>query len=53
MGKFKIHERLEDKYITDMSFIIDPKWVNKHTVVVTWDTMLGKYVILDSSHLKK
>ncbi len=52
IGKFKINEALDDKYITDISFVLDKKWVNKNTVFVTWDTMAGKYKVLDGGHLK-
>ena len=47
MGKFLINERIENKYITDIIFIFDDKWINENTVFVTWDTIEGKYKILD------
>jgi len=46
MGKFQIHELLDDKYITDISFIFDPVWIDENTVFVTWDTQQGKYCLL-------
>ncbi len=52
MGKFKIHERLDNRYITDVSFVFDQKWIDEDTVFVTWDTIDGKYVVLPSDHLK-
>jgi hypothetical protein len=53
MGKFMINQMLENKYVTDISFIFDPVWINQHTVFVTWDTLAGCYTILPSEHLKK
>lgn len=49
MGKFMIHELVDGKYITDISFIFDPVWINEHTVFVTWNTMTGEYRILEQS----
>jgi len=51
MGKFKIHERIGGKYITDVSFIFNKKWIDKNTVFISWDTLKGKYTTLDASHL--
>ena len=47
MGKFKIHKRLLTKQITDVTFLIDNKWIDKNTVFVTWDTVNGKYVTIN------
>lgn len=51
MGKFKIHEMIDGKYITDVSFIFDPEWIDENTVFVTWDTQGGKYCLLEARHL--
>ncbi|MFH0898342.1 MAG: hypothetical protein V1855_02090 [bacterium] len=51
IGTFKIHERINNKYVTDVSFVFDKKWIDKNTTFITWDTMQGTYTILDSSHL--
>ena len=53
VGKFMIHERLEDEFITDISFVFDKKWINQDTVFVSWDAEKGKYIKLDASHLKE
>lgn len=52
VGKFMIHERLEDEFVTDISFVFDKKWIDENTVFVSWDTEKGKYIKLDASHLK-
>ena len=46
MGKFIINERLDDKYIIDVTFVFDDKWIDKNTVFVIWDTMDGQYKVL-------
>jgi hypothetical protein len=46
MGKFFIHEMINQKYITDATFIFDDTWFNEKTILVTWDTMSGKYIQL-------
>jgi len=46
MGKFKIHEMIEGKYVTDISFVFDPGWIDENTVFVTWDTEQGKYRLI-------
>jgi len=48
MGKFMIHELLDGKYVTDISFIFDPVWIDENTVFVTWDTLLGEYKLLET-----
>lgn len=47
MGKFKIHKRLPTKQIIDVTFLIDDKWIDKNTVFVTWDTVTGRYIIIN------
>lgn len=47
MGKFKIHKQTPTKEITDVTFLIDDKWIDQNTVFVTWDTWLGKFKIVD------
>lgn len=45
MGQFLIHEKYNDKYITDVTFLFDDKWIDKDTVFVYWDTLVGKYKV--------
>lgn len=52
IGKFCINKRFETMYIIDVSFVIDKKWLTPKTVVVSWDTMHGKYIVLDAGHLE-
>jgi len=52
MGKFMIHKIVDNLYATDASFAFDKKWFNNNTVFVHWDTIEGKYKVLNSSHLK-
>ncbi|MCK4650892.1 hypothetical protein KAT08_01830 [Candidatus Babeliales bacterium] len=47
MGKFIINEMIGDKYVTDIIFIFDNIWVDENTVFVFWDTMEGKYKVLN------
>ena len=47
MGKFIIHERNEDYGITDVTYVFDDKWIDENTVFVTWDTVEGKYKVLE------
>lgn len=51
IGKFCINKRFEKIYVTDISFVIDVKWFTPMTVVVSWDSMQGKYIVLDTKHL--
>lgn len=51
LGKFKINQMLKGKYLTDVSFVFDQKWVDDQTVLVAWDTRLGRYIVLDVNHL--
>ena len=51
MGKFIIHEIVDSIYVTDVSMVFDTKWINKNTLFVHWDTIDGKYKVLDSKHL--
>ncbi len=52
LGQFKINKIVDNRYVTDISFTIDKKWLNQHTVIVSWDTLQGKYITLDSNHLR-
>ena len=47
MGKFIINERLDNKVVTDITFVFDNKWIDDNTVFVTWDTVKGKYKVLN------
>ncbi|MBS1987802.1 hypothetical protein JST56_02305 [Candidatus Dependentiae bacterium] len=51
LGKFKINKMLEGKYLTDVSFVFDQKWIDDKTVFISWDTRLGRYIVLDVKHL--
>lgn len=53
LGAFKINRQNKQEYNTDISFILDPQWINQHTVIVSWDTLQGKYITLSSTHLSK
>ncbi|MCF7799651.1 hypothetical protein K9L05_00595 [Candidatus Babeliales bacterium] len=49
MGQFKIHERLENKVVTDIAFIFDDGWIDENTVFVIWDAEKGEYKVLDKN----
>lgn len=51
LGKFNIHQRIDGRLITDISFVFDKEWLQGETVVVGWDSIKGNYTVLDSSHL--
>ncbi len=51
LGSCKINKRIGDFYVVDISFKIDKKWLDKNTVIISWDTMKGEYIVLDASHL--
>jgi hypothetical protein len=53
LGKFMIHAMVNHELVSDMSVVIDSKWLSNKTVFVSWDTMLGRYYILPSGHLNK
>ncbi len=53
IGHFKIHERINKKFITDISFTVDQSWLSPTTIFVVWDTEKGMYRILDSKHLMR
>lgn len=46
LGTFKINQMLAHKYLVDVSFVFDKKWIDANTVVVVWDTMQGRYKTL-------
>lgn len=48
IGKFMIHEMVDDDCVIDISFIVDKKWINDKTVFVAWDTMQGQYRVIKS-----
>jgi hypothetical protein len=48
MGKFFIHERIGKDYVTDITFLFDDRWIDEHTVFVYWDTVEGKYKVLQN-----
>ncbi|MBU1007693.1 glycosyltransferase family 39 protein [Candidatus Dependentiae bacterium] len=52
MGKFFIHESVNKKYVTDVSFVFDKKWIIPNTFIVAFDPINQKYKVLDSSHIK-
>ncbi|MBU4387316.1 hypothetical protein KJ644_02460, partial [Candidatus Dependentiae bacterium] len=43
MGDFKINRRSKLGHITDVTYLIDNKWIDENTVFITWDSWLGKY----------
>lgn len=47
MGKFFIHEMVNNRYVTDVSFVFDKKWITPHTQFVAWDTMEERYRIIE------
>ncbi|MFA5075449.1 MAG: hypothetical protein WC436_05105, partial [Candidatus Babeliales bacterium] len=49
MGQFKIHERLDNKVVTDITFIFDDGWIDENTVFVIWDAQKGEYKVLDQN----
>jgi len=51
IGKFKINKMLDDKYLIDVSFVVNKQWIDEHTIFVVWDTQLGCYSLLDIGHL--
>lgn len=53
IGKFKINKMIDDRRLVDVSFIFDKNWINEKTVVVAWDTLLGRYFVLDIKHIFK
>ncbi len=52
LGTFKINKIVDNLYVTDISFTIDKKWLNKNTVIISWDTQQGKYIVLNNNHIK-
>ncbi|MBY0353670.1 hypothetical protein K2W90_04880 [Candidatus Babeliales bacterium] len=52
MGSFMINQRIDGRFITDISFVFDKKWLTKNTVFVVWDTQKGGYTILKADHLQ-
>ncbi len=42
---------LDDKYLIDVSFVVNKQWIDEHTIFVVWDTQLGCYSLLDIGHL--
>ncbi len=52
MGAFMIHQRIDGRFITDISFIFDSKWLTPDTVFVVWDSLKGEYQILKADHLQ-
>jgi hypothetical protein len=51
LGKFKINHMLDGKYLTDVSFVFDQKWIDEQAVFVVWDTQNGRYIVLNIKHL--
>ncbi|QQR49635.1 hypothetical protein IPF37_02220 [bacterium] len=47
-----IHQRIDGRFITDISFIFDSKWLTPDTVFVVWDSLKGEYQILKADHLQ-
>jgi len=52
IGKFMIHDKVDQQLITDVSFVFDKKWIHSDTIFVGWDSMEGKYVLLGGAHLR-
>lgn len=52
IGKFMIHDKIDQQLVTDISFVFDKKWMHSDTVFVGWDSMEGKYILLNGDHLK-
>ncbi len=46
MGEFKIHSRSELGHLTDVTYLIDDKWIDENTVFVSWDSWNGKYSVV-------
>lgn len=46
MGNFIINDRVGQHFVTDVTFLIDDKWIDDKTVFVVWDSMLGNYSVL-------
>lgn len=43
IGRFFIHKRHDERFITDISFEVDPEWFKPHSIVVSWDTEAESY----------
>lgn len=52
IGKFMIHEKIDQQLVTDISFVFDKKWIHSDTVFVGWNSMEGIYILLNGDHLK-
>lgn len=52
LGKFMIHAMVNHELVSDMSIIIDKKWLRDEMVVVSWDTMKGRYYKVSVDHLE-
>ncbi|KKP24444.1 MAG: hypothetical protein SZ59_C0002G0290 [candidate division TM6 bacterium GW2011_GWF2_28_16] len=52
MGEFKIHKREKTGQLTDVTYLIDDKWVDKNTVFITWDSFTGEYIVIGSENFK-
>ncbi len=45
MGKFIINDRVGQHFVTDVTFLVDDKWIDDKTVFVTWDSLFGRYEV--------
>lgn len=46
IGKFRINQLANGDCASDMSFVIDKKWIDRHTAFVAWDSMHGRYYVV-------
>jgi len=46
IGKFFIHEHVDNDCVSDMSFVFDDRWTGSDTVFVAWDTNRGRYEVI-------
>ncbi len=46
IGTFTIHAMADDDCVTDLTFMIDKRWIDEHTIFVAWDTLKGRYEVL-------
>jgi hypothetical protein len=49
VGRFCIHKYHQERFIVDMSIIIDKQWLNDTTAVISWDTMHGHYHYIETA----
>lgn len=49
MGEFKIHKREKTGQLTDVTYLIDNKWLDKNTVFVSWDSVLGEFKVVKNA----